>query len=155
MFSSSARERAIKADTMLAQAHQPISRHYRTIAIGFGTFVLASRVRAQNPVQPVFTDCVTASTWTASERQVTFPARFIGDTTVSPQPQPRQVTSRDVVEFIVDTLGVPSPETFRVVMQSDSLLVERAHAQVRRWRFTPAVASGCKVRQRVTVALRW
>ena len=120
------------------------------VLVGFCAIaLLAARARSQNPIQTIFTTCP-PSNWVATERQVTFPARLIGDSNGAPAKRPVQ-NARDSVAFVVDTLGVPDTGTIRILPQRDSLLASRARADVGRWRFTPAIASGCRVRQRVAV----
>jgi len=121
------------------------------VAVSLG----AARAAAQNPVQASFTSCPTAASQVATERQVQFPAQWIGDTTSSPKPGRADATSPNVVQFVVDTLGLPDTTTWRAIKHADSALVARAKARVAAWRYTPAMASGCRVKQLLTVALRW
>jgi hypothetical protein len=83
----------------------------------------------------------------ASEVQVT--ARFISDSTRSPRPSAAERQSPNVVQFVVDTLGAPDLRTLKWIHVTDSLLVRQAAATVGRWRYSPAVATACKVRQLV------
>ena len=112
-----------------------------------------SRLQAQNPVQRVFTACTTSGD-VYTERQVQAAARFIGDSTRSPRPARARPTSPNVIGFVTDTLGVPERGSFSPVRAADSELVRRAAQEYTRWRFTPAMATGCRVRQLVVVALQ-
>ncbi len=102
--------------------------------------------------------------------QVDTPAEYSGPATRMPYPQAmpaeRPPYSDDfvLVQFIVDTSGVPAASTFRLlrspkatastpapsVLARDSLLVAAAT-----WRYTPAVKGGCRVPQLVQTPLRW
>jgi hypothetical protein len=63
--------------------------------------------------------------------------------------------SPTVVEFVVDTLGVPDLRTLLAKRGTDSLTIKQASQTVARLRYTPAVASGCKVPQRVSASVIW
>lgn len=117
-------------------------------------FVLAcvaagpSTAKAQNPVQSVFTACPNpARVFRATEVQVT--AHFMSDSTRSPRPSVADRQSPNVVQFVVDTLGVPDLGTLKWIRVTDSLLVRQAAATIGAWRYRPAIATACKVRQLV------
>ena len=114
--------------------------------------VLPAVARAQNPVQTTFATCPAPSA-IYSARQVQQPARLISDSLRLPRLSPDTAHARDIVSFVVDTLGVPERATFANVRAADSALVQRAGARLATWRFSPAVATGCKVRQRVVVSV--
>jgi hypothetical protein len=108
---------------------------------------------AQNPVQPIFTGCAT-STRIYSAREVQVAVRPLADSiaslriVVSP---PR--SSANTITFVVDTLGLAESNSLAPVQIADSTLWHRAQTEFQRWRFQPARASGCKVRQRVTAVM--
>lgn len=56
-------------------------------------------------------------------------------------------TGEVLAEFEVDTLGVADVSTFKVIRASDSTLVPRVRAILKRATFVPAVKNGVKVRQ--------
>ncbi len=56
-----------------------------------------------------------------------------------------------VVEFIVDTEGVP--RDFRVISSTDKAFEEPAIAAVARWRFKPGIKDGRPVNCRMTVPI--
>ena len=124
---------------------------HRDVLIAFCAIaVLAIRSEAQNPVQPIFAACGT-SNWVATERQVTVPARLLRDSAASPEGKLREGNPRIVFQFVVDTLGVPDTATVRMIPKEDAAVAERAKRDIGKWRYTPAIATGCKVRQVVTV----
>ena len=59
------------------------------------------------------------------------------------------VSGRVVVEFVVDTLGMPNMDTFGVVAATDALFGEAVRRAVADARFSPAVRQGVRVRQLV------
>jgi TonB family protein len=59
------------------------------------------------------------------------------------------VGGRTVVEFVVDTTGIPDMDTFGVVASSDALFSDAVRRAVRDARFSPAVHGGARVRQLV------
>ena len=65
------------------------------------------------------------------------------------------VEGRVLVEFVVDTTGVPDPETFGVVLTTDPLFTESVRRAVLATRFTPALREGSKVRQLVQMPFRF
>jgi hypothetical protein len=108
---------------------------------------------AQHPVQPVFVLCPTGSPL-FTERGVQVPAQFLPDSGVRPSPAPPESKSENVVRFVVDTTGRVEARTFVALRLGDSSLVRRAQNNIGRWRYEPARASGCHVRQLVIAALR-
>ena len=66
-----------------------------------------------------------------------------------------RVEGRVLVEFVVDTTGVPDPETFGVVLTTDPLFTESVRRAVLATRFTPALREGSKVRQLVQMPFRF
>lgn len=128
--------------------------YHRTLIIAGCMALCASRLQAQNPVQPVFANCP-APADLFSETQVQQAAHWLPDSARSPRPTMSGRGAPTVVSFVVDTLGVPERSGFARVRGTDSLLVERARSEFVRWRFTPALATGCKVRQRVVTAVTW
>jgi TonB family protein len=65
------------------------------------------------------------------------------------------VEGRVLVEFVVDTTGVPDPETFGVVLTTNALFTESVRRAVLATRFTPALREGSKVRQLVQMPFRF
>jgi hypothetical protein len=129
------------------------SMRQRTFVIAMCAIGVGVRLEAQNPVQPIFAHC-SAPTDVFTELQVQRAARLVADSLRSPRPTAARSDSPNVITFIVDTLGVPERSSLSRVRTSDSALVERAASGFVRWRFSPAVASGCRVRQRVVVAVQ-
>jgi hypothetical protein len=60
-----------------------------------------------------------------------------------------------LVQFIVDTSGVPIAKSLKILMRPEGLVADSVGAAVPRWRFQPAMARGCHVPQLVQIALRW
>ena len=116
-------------------------------------FIAPSWGTAQNPVQPIFTMCPT-STRVYSAREVQVAARPLADSIASIQivaSPPR--SAANTIAFVVDTLGLPEANSLAALHIADSTLWHRAEAEFRQWRFQPARASGCKVRQRVVAVI--
>ncbi|MGH7617419.1 MAG: hypothetical protein ACREPM_09345 [Gemmatimonadaceae bacterium] len=113
----------------------------------------ASPLLSQSPVQTVFSACpVTSHVFT--EREVQVAAKPIGDSSRSPRPIIGRSTDSNTIAFVVDTLGVPETASLVRVHLADTLLWTRVERAYRDWRFEPAMASGCKVRQRVVAAIK-
>ena len=87
------------------------------------------------------------------EFQVETPATFIPDSTMSPRPhqEPRGVRDPNLmlVSFVVDTLGQPDLNTYKVVRTSDHTLVQETKAVLTKWRYRPALVGHCRVPQLV------
>ena len=81
--------------------------------------------------------------------QVEQPASWIVDSTLEVHPLPDSRRPPNLVQFVIDTAGVPRPLTFKVLKVTDSALVLEARRSLAKWRFTPAVLSGCRVAQLV------
>ena len=60
-----------------------------------------------------------------------------------------------LVQFVVDTLGVPDMGTFNVLEATNDLFAESTRTSVAKWRFSPAEAGGRKVAQIVQLPLRF
>jgi hypothetical protein len=128
---------------------RPLVSAFILVASG-GVFASVARAQACTPpARPSF------------EFQVERPAAYTGDTTRVPRPARQQV--RDVrarpevllVQFVVDTLGVPDPRSFRVLQTPSAGAADSARAALPDWRFTPAELRGCRVPQVVqTVVTR-
>jgi len=106
---------------------------------------VASRASAQQ--------CV-ARTQPSFEFQVDQPAVYRGDTAVVPRPDARSRFMRSsdhpeamLVQFVVDTLGVPDMRSFHVLRSLSRTSADSVRAAVPAWRFTSAVRDGCKVAQ--------
>jgi hypothetical protein len=76
-------------------------------------------------------------------------ARWISDTALAVHPLPAMRNPANLVQFVVDTAGVPVARTFHPVKVTDANLVAEARQSLTQWRFTPAVRDGCNVRQLV------
>jgi hypothetical protein len=112
----------------------------------------ALRASAQQPVQTVFAQCPTGLPL-FTEDAVQVPARFVSDTSLRPSPVATRRDSANVVRFVVDTTGRVEPQSLRAVRVTDSAVFRRAQNNIGRWRYEPARASGCRVRQVVTASL--
>lgn len=124
-------------------------------SIGFGAVCLvigSVRVPAQLPVQSAFVQCPTGLPL-FTEASVQTPARFVADSSVRPTPVSIRHDSANVVRFVVDTNGRVEPQTFYGLRVTDSSMFRRAQNNIGRWRYEPARASGCRVRQIVMAAL--
>ena len=95
------------------------------------------------------------------EFQVQEPARFTGDMTQLPVPDATDRRVRPfppdfaLAQFVVDSTGVPSPKSLRLLVKPESLSIETVQSALARWRFTPAKVAGCNVPQLVQTPLRW
>lgn len=95
----------------------------------------------------------------ALEFQVERPAAFLGDTTRVPRPAPVQISDARahpkvlLVQFVVDTRGVPDPRSFKVLRSPSAAATDSARAALADWRYTPAVLYGCRVPQLVQTAV--
>jgi hypothetical protein len=93
--------------------------------------------------------------------QVDQEARFIGDTTRIPRPDVRLTERQPVsdsfalVQFMIDTTGTPIVSSGRMLRLPTGLARDSVVAAMPGWRFTPAIAKGCKVPQLVQTPLRW
>ena len=75
------------------------------------------------------------------------PAQWIVDTTFTVHPTPAILDPPNLIQFVIDTLGVPVAPTFKALRITDSALVAEARRTFSRWRYTPAIHSSCVVRQ--------
>lgn len=66
-----------------------------------------------------------------------------------------RLDGRVLVEFVVDTTGVPDPETFGVVLSTDPLFTASVRQAVLSARFVPATREGRRVRQLVQMPFRF
>jgi len=93
------------------------------------------------------------------EFQVDQPAAYIGDTTQIPRPaQDRFMRIREhpeilVVQFVVDTLGVPNPRSFHVLQSLSTVAPDSVKTALSKWRFSSAILAGCRVPQLVQTAV--
>jgi hypothetical protein len=91
------------------------------------------------------------------EFQVTERAQFVPDSTVSPHPSARSVPDARaepaLVQFVVDSLGVPEQRTYKFVAGRDPELAADGRRVVMQWRFRPARVGNCRVPQLVQVLL--
>lgn len=91
------------------------------------------------------------------EFQVEVRAEWIPDSSVTPRPAPaRGVQAQELpalVQFVVDSAGVPHPRTYKILAARDPELAEAGRAVVERWRFRPARVGGCAVAQLVQTPL--
>jgi hypothetical protein len=75
------------------------------------------------------------------------PARWLTDTALAVHPVPATGNPANLVQFVVDTAGVPVARTFHALKVTDAVLVAAALQSLAQWRFIPAVRDGCNVRQ--------
>lgn len=92
--------------------------------------------------------------------QVDVPARLIGDSTRIPRPDvairiSRGDTNSALVQFVVDTLGVPLVTSLKLLIMPTALTKGVVDAAIISWRYTPAMLRGCRVSQLVQTPLRW
>jgi hypothetical protein len=80
------------------------------------------------------------------EFQVDQPARYIDDGKTSPKPMPRGDSST-LVQFVVDTAGVPVEKTYRVLKLASVEFTNDVLKVASTWRFEPAKKGGCNVPQ--------
>ena len=83
------------------------------------------------------------------EYQMSTPARWLPDTAATVHPTPAVRSPPNLIQFLVDTLGVPQPRTFRAIKITDTALVLEARRTLVQWRFSPGLLNGCRVRQLV------
>jgi len=83
------------------------------------------------------------------EFQMSARARWRPDTLSAVHPTEAIAAPANLVQFVVDTLGVPQPRTFRALRVADSALVAEARQALPTWRYTPGLLNGCHVRQLV------
>ena len=86
------------------------------------------------------------------EFQTEQPAAYIGDSTMVPRPVTTRVADAHahpevLVQFVVDTLGVPDPATLHTLRTSSRAAADSVRQVLTSWRFSPALVSGCKVPQ--------
>ena len=77
------------------------------------------------------------------------PARWISDRALAVHPLASIRNPANLVQFVVDTAGIPVARTFHPVKVTDADLVAEARESLAQWRFIPAVRDGCNVRQLV------
>ena len=108
-------------------------------------FVLPAVVRAQDctpPARPAF------------EFQVDMPASAIADST-HPHPAGDHLAGRRddpeaiLVQFVVDTAGIPIVQTFHALKFPSLAVVDSVRAVLPQWRYTPARIGACRVPQLV------
>jgi hypothetical protein len=92
------------------------------------------------------------------EFQVTAPAAWIPDSTIATHPVPpvRGAVRGELdalVQFVVDTAGVPDPASFKVLAARDEALATAGREAVLRWRYRPARMGTCPVPQIVQTPL--
>lgn len=91
------------------------------------------------------------------EFQVEVPAQWLPDSSVTPRPDPtRRATAEELpalVQFVVDSAGVPVPRTYKVLKARDRELAEAGRRVVATWRFRPARIAHCSVAQLVQTPL--
>ncbi|MCC6930946.1 MAG: hypothetical protein IT359_18290 [Gemmatimonadaceae bacterium] len=121
---------------------------FASLVLGLATGVPGAHAFAQRcsaPSKPYF------------EFEVAQPATFIADSTVSPRPSRRRAATAAaelaLVQFVVDSSGVPDPQSFKVLVANDRDLVSTGRAVLARWRFRPARLHGCAVPQLVQTPL--
>jgi hypothetical protein len=122
-----------------------VRRATSALIISFATVV--PRLSAQQcaaPAHPYF------------DFQVETRAVFVPDSAVHPQPTRASgpaSSERALVQFVVDSLGVPDTLTYKVLAAQDRGLAEAGRKAMARWRFRPATIRGCRVPQLVQTPL--
>ncbi|MBK8060517.1 MAG: hypothetical protein IPK33_22295 [Gemmatimonadetes bacterium] len=120
-----------------------------------GSLVLA--VATGFLARPAFAQECVAAPKPYFEFEVAQRATFIADSTVSPRPSRRRAAAaaaeRALVQFVVDTSGVPDARSFKILVANDRDLAEAGRAALARWRFRPARVDGCAVPQLVQTPL--
>jgi hypothetical protein len=86
------------------------------------------------------------------EYQVQRRARWVADTSLAVQPLSGVRDPAALVQFVVDTTGVPVLRTFEVLV-NDSALVGEVRRSLSRWRYVPAKVGDCLVSQLVQTAI--
>jgi hypothetical protein len=87
------------------------------------------------------------------EFQVDQPAAYLGDTARVPRPTEDRLLRISqhpealVVQFVVDTLGVPDVRSFHVLQSLSMIAADSVRAAFSKWRFSPAIRAGCRVPQ--------
>ena len=109
--------------------------------------LIAAMTVAPTAVHSQTVACTDATTHL--EFQMTAPARWIRDSTLAIHPTPGVRNPENLVQFVVDTAGIPQPSTFKVLKASDSTLVVEARRTLGAWRFSPPMLNDCRVRQLV------
>jgi hypothetical protein len=95
----------------------------------------------------------------AFEFEVDQPAAYIGDSTMVPRPAAQAYVDARmhpevlVVQFVVDTLGVPDTLSFRTLRTPSRAALDSVRQTMPSWRFSPAIQQGCKVPQLVQTAV--
>jgi len=87
------------------------------------------------------------------EYQMTTAARWRPDTAATVHPIPGERSPANLVQFVVDSNGVPEPRTFRALRTTDSSLVAEARRAFIGWRYSAPRLDGCHVRQVVQTAI--
>jgi len=87
------------------------------------------------------------------EYQMTTAARWQPDTAATVRPSPGGRSPANLVQFIVDSNGVPEPRTFRALRITDTSLVAEARRAFTEWRYSAPQLNGCRVRQVVQTAI--
>jgi hypothetical protein len=87
------------------------------------------------------------------EFQVSAQAVWIPDTVAAVHPRAPVRDAANLIQFVVDTLGVPQVRTFRAIKIADSALVFDARRALERWRYSPGLRNGCRVRQLVQTTI--
>ena len=90
----------------------------------------------------------------AFEFQVDVPASAIPDSTHPHPATDRFAAKKDdldaiIVQFVVDTAGVPVPASFKVLKAPSSQIADSVKSAFPGWRFTPARQGNCRVTQLV------
>ena len=94
--------------------------------------------------------------------QVDKAAHFIASDTSGSYPDDTFTSRKPVsspelflVQFVIDTMGVPRTTTLKILKTPYTVTTDSVKVLAARWRYTPAVARGCKVAQLVQTPLRW
>jgi hypothetical protein len=124
-------------------------------------FLLLAVLRSSSVQAPVCPPSPPSGAPAFFDFQVETPARYIADDNKLPHPDAtlnqRPPFSGDfaLVQFIVDTTGVPDVKSLKILRHPEGLVADSVRAAAVQWRFRPATLGGCRVPQLVQSALRW
>lgn len=81
--------------------------------------------------------------------QVSSQATWLRDSTLTTVPYAENGSLRDLVQFVVDTAGVPVLRTLHVLLSRNPEVIADVRRTLEQWRYTPARLGRCPVRQLV------
>lgn len=94
--------------------------------------------------------------------QVDKEATFIANDTSGSYPDEARAARKPIIspdlfliQFVIDTTGVPRTASLKILRNPLNVSTDSVKVLSERWRYTPAIAKGCKVSQLVQTPLRW